>query len=382
MEKVLIVFLSAFVLLAGPLHAASSKDLAEINRQTKEKEEQIKKYKEQEARLAREIKTLTQKEKQAEILSVKIAGDIEVVQSQKAKTLEHKALMEDNLPLWQNLLQQEVSNYVLQDALKTKYFNSGELEANLAALALLQTHLVFLHKLNGEVQESQEKLEDMQGKNQALLARKNKVESQKKDIKGDSQKKREDMLAAHQLYEKAQADLAELKHSAEQMQKILKAAEAKRRAQARNKGTQVSKSAINIEKNSLPWPVSGKIISRFGKEYNSQLKTWIFRDGIKISAQQGAEVKSVAEGAVIFAGEFRSYGNVVILDHGGGFFTIYGFLREIKVVVGQQVAAGITLGLCGRDTQGSAMGSGANAVYFEIRNGTSASDPEIWLSKK
>jgi len=82
---------------------------------------------------------------------------------------------------------------------------------------------------------------------------------------------------------------------------------------------------------------------------------------------------------VIYAGPFRSYGNVVILDHGGGFFTIYGFLSDIKAEGGQQLNAGQVLGATGRDTQGSAMGSGADALYFEVRVGTTAQDPMQWL---
>ena len=70
---------------------------------------------------------------------------------------------------------------------------------------------------------------------------------------------------------------------------------------------------------------------------------------------------------------------MVIIDHGQGFFTIYGFLQEIKAYVGQVVKIGTVIGTCGHDTQGTAMGQGKSALYFEIRSGTQALDPLIYL---
>ena len=164
------------------------------------------------------------------------------------------------------------------------------------------------------------------------------------------------------------------------MQKLLQQAEEARKKQNKQQGKVTSKASINIAENSLIWPIKGKIISKFGKEYQAQLKTWIFRDGIKIAAKQGQPVMAVADGNVIFAGEFRSYGNVVIVDHGEGFFTIYGFLSKIQAEQGQKIIEGQIIGLVGQDTQGPGMGSNQSALYFEIRKGTAAQDPEIWLN--
>ena len=166
---------------------------------------------------------------------------------------------------------------------------------------------------------------------------------------------------------------------------MLASFERKRKAaqkSASNKTTQpVSGPQIPVPVHSLPWPVKGKVLSKFGKEYRADLNTWIFRDGIKIAARGGETVRTVAEGSVIYAGPFRSYGNVVIMDHGKGFFTIYGFLREIKVSVGDKLPVEAGLGTAGPDTQASS-GTGQNAVYFEIRQGTTAVDPQNWLKEE
>ena len=176
-------------------------------------------------------------------------------------------------------------------------------------------------------------------------------------------------------------EINELNKSASELNSLLASFERKRTASsqgASNNKNKVAGPKINVPVHSLPWPVQGKVISQFGKEYRADLNTWIFRDGIKIAAAYGAPVRASAHGSVIYAGPFRSYGNVVIMDHGKGFFTIYGFLREITVSVGDEVNQLGQVGMVGKDTQASS-GTGQNAVYFEIRQGTTAVDPLQWL---
>jgi septal ring factor EnvC (AmiA/AmiB activator) len=359
--------------------AASNEDLAALERQAKEKETQLKKYKERQAQLERELKNLTKQEQQARQQALKLSTDIEVFRTQGNKALEHKTLMEENLPLWQRVVRGELENYVIEDILASSYYNSGGAAGQAAFAAFINAHMAFLQKLDREARLAEGKLEDIETQSRQLLAKKDALESRKENIKDDDQKKKSDLEDARQRALEAARDLKDLKESAAQMQAILKEAESRRKEAAKKTGSKVARAAPNVKKNTLMWPVSGKIISRFGREYNAQLKTYIFRDGIKIAASEGTPVEAVKDGSVIYAGPFRSYGNVVILDHGGGFFTIYGFLSEIKAQTGQDLGAGQVLGLSGRDGQGSAMGSGADAVYFEVRIGTSAEDPEQWL---
>ena len=174
-------------------------------------------------------------------------------------------------------------------------------------------------------------------------------------------------------------EINELNKSASELNNLLASFERKRKEAAKkNTSTKSAGPNLNVPAHSLPWPVQGKVIRQFGKEYRSDLNTWIFRDGIKIAAPAGTAVKASAAGSVIYAGPFRSYGNVVIIDHAKGFFTIYGFLKEIRVSVGDKVETQGVVGTVGRDTQASS-GTGQSAVYFEIRQGTTAVDPTDWL---
>ena len=177
-------------------------------------------------------------------------------------------------------------------------------------------------------------------------------------------------------------EIAELTKSAQELNKLMASFERKRTEAAKkssgSQNTQTQGPKLSIPRHSLPWPVQGTVLSKFGKEYRADLNTYIFRDGIKIASVYGGPVRASAAGSVIYAGPFRSYGNVVIADHGKGFFTIYGFLKEISVSVGDKLETQGLVGTSGKDTQSSS-GTGKNAVYFEIRQGTQAVDPLEWL---
>lgn len=127
---------------------------------------------------------------------------------------------------------------------------------------------------------------------------------------------------------------------------------------------------------SLEPPVPGGIDQRFGRVVDSEYQTAIFRNGIELSAGAGDSVRAVARGQVRFAGWFRGYGKIVIVDHGDGYFTVSGHLADIYVEVGDPIAEGDTLGTVGET--GSLRGP---SLYFEVRQGGSPLDPADWLVK-
>ncbi len=381
MEKVLICLL-AFVLFFAPRgFCASQEELLSVTKQAQEKEEQLKKYKQQEARLSSELKRLTQKRREAESLRQKLSRDIKVSSTVRKGMEERKTLMEQNVPLWGSIIAAQTEIYMVENMLMPSYFSSSDIAAHLAYGYALRAQEQFLQTLSGEFSSLQKELEGYQEKINQLTQEQKEIENKRQEIQESYQKKQTDLTYTHRQYELARKDLDELKATAAQLNKVIKAAERKRKAAQRAAGKSGAP-ALDIARNSLMWPVNGKVISKFGKEYQEQLKTWIFRDGIKISARLDEPVKTVEDGVVVFAGQFRSYGNVVIVDHDGAFFTIYGFLNRIDVREQQTLHAGQSVGLAGKDTQGAAMGTGESGVYFEIRSGTSAVNPELWLQRR
>ena len=126
----------------------------------------------------------------------------------------------------------------------------------------------------------------------------------------------------------------------------------------------------------LPDPVRGALLGRYGRVLAPDARTATFRKGVAWEAPVGTPVYAVAAGRVRYAGRFRGYGNVVILDHGSDHFTVSAHLDRIDVALGDPVAAGAAIGAVGET--GSLEGP---QLYFEIRRGGEALDPADWLAR-
>ena len=125
----------------------------------------------------------------------------------------------------------------------------------------------------------------------------------------------------------------------------------------------------------LPWPIQGNVVSRFGRAPSGRFGTSIVRNGIEVAGSEGAEVKAVHEGTVAYAAPFTGFGTLVIVDHGGNAFTLYGHLAEAVVSAGTNVSRGTVLGTLGQSP------SGAAAAYFEVRIDGRPTDPLQWLQR-
>ena len=100
------------------------------------------------------------------------------------------------------------------------------------------------------------------------------------------------------------------------------------------------------------------------------------RNGIEIGAMDGAPVTAVHPGTVDYADQFSGFGNLVIVDHGGNYFSLYGYLGSIAVTSGEHVDAGMELGRVGTAPTGGA------ALYFEMRVDGRSVDPIQWLKPR
>jgi len=127
-------------------------------------------------------------------------------------------------------------------------------------------------------------------------------------------------------------------------------------------------------KGKLLFPLSGKIISYYGNRTDPQLNTVIFQKGIEISAKQGQEVRAIYEGTVLYADWFKGYGNIIIIDHGGSYYSLSAHVSKLFKSVGERVEAGEVIALAG-DT-GSLKG---NCLYFELRHHGKPLNPLKWL---
>jgi septal ring factor EnvC (AmiA/AmiB activator) len=123
----------------------------------------------------------------------------------------------------------------------------------------------------------------------------------------------------------------------------------------------------------LDWPVRGRVTARFGKTAAGRFRTSIVRNGIDIAVDEGTSVRAIHGGVIGYAAPFTGYGTMVIVDHGGGAFSLYGHLAETLVKAGTRVPRGAELGTVGLSP------AGPPALYFELRVDGRPVDPLQWL---
>lgn len=121
----------------------------------------------------------------------------------------------------------------------------------------------------------------------------------------------------------------------------------------------------------LRFPVRGELIGRFGAQRPEGGTTW---KGVFIRAASGAEVRAVAAGEVVFSDWLRGYGNLLIVDHGGDYLSVYGNNDALLKVVGDSVAGGDALA-----SVGSSGGGPEAGLYFELRHQGRPIDPMQWV---
>lgn len=120
----------------------------------------------------------------------------------------------------------------------------------------------------------------------------------------------------------------------------------------------------------LDWPIAGDIANLAGGTLREGGAQWA---GVLISADDGSEVRAVSAGRVVFADWFRNLGQLVILDHGEGYMTLYGNAAELKVQADETVAAGTVIAIVG-----AATGELPAGLYFELRADGEPLDPRRW----
>lgn len=164
--------------------------------------------------------------------------------------------------------------------------------------------------------------------------------------------------------EAAKSELADrLAAAAEQIERLLNQLE------SQPKGSQPAVAGTLATKpmGGLPWPVSGSVQTGFGSQTNPAYGTQTLNNGLVIATTAGSPVSAVARGRVCYAEEFLTYGNLVIVDHGSGTYSLYGNLQDIAVGVNDVV------------DEGTLLGHANETVYFELRKPGGPVDPLNYL---
>jgi len=176
-------------------------------------------------------------------------------------------------------------------------------------------------------------------------------------VRSDRRRERELLVSLEKAARALEAKLAEL-------------------GESRRTGAEwVDGQGFGAARGALPLPVDARVTAHFGRVVDSEYHTQTVRNGVEFAAEEGELVSATARGVVRFAGWFRGYGRIVILDHGDSYFTVSGHLSEVDVAVGDKIERGAAIGRAGET--GSLSGP---KLYFELRHGKDAIDPLPWFA--
>jgi septal ring factor EnvC (AmiA/AmiB activator) len=125
----------------------------------------------------------------------------------------------------------------------------------------------------------------------------------------------------------------------------------------------------------LRMPVSGSVVTQFGRYQDPDLKTWTFNRGINITAPEGTNVLAIAPGEVVMVDWFPGYGRFVLLRHAEPYFSLYGHLDTDLVQVGDILPTGTAVGTVGS----TGRLDGVPQLHFEVMEGEDPLDPMVWL---
>jgi septal ring factor EnvC (AmiA/AmiB activator) len=227
--------------------------------------------------------------------------------------------------------------------------------ARAGQIVRIEEHVARIEELDAELEAEQARLADLETRQRSEVARAEEARAARGEV----------LAALNAEARSRAASLERLRREQAALEKLVR--ELRRALQ---KFPSDSRSPFGRMRGQLAWPVAGRIAARFGQTRAGGLR-W---EGVLVASERGAPVRAVYRGRVVYADWLAGLGLLVIVDHGGGYLSLYGHNDQIYRKVGETVAAGDSVGAVG-DTGGRA----SPELYFEIRRGGRPVDPQPWF---
>ncbi len=254
----------------------------------------------------------------------------------------------------------------------TLLLSSSDISATIRTVKYLESITRYEHGLLDDYKSNLEKLNVRYRRLQALKAElktnADNVKLKEEELTQQRQAKQGILSSVRDEKTKHQRLLSELREASKKMLELIRES---------SKGDTYAATGFGKLKGRLLWPAEGKIAVPYGSQRDPQFDTPVFRNGIHIKAEPSADARSVYGGKVIFAEWFKGFGQLVIVNHGSGYHTLYGNLSEIFSRVGDIIKESQVIGKVG--TSGILNAPG---LYFEIRYKGKPLDPAQWLKSR
>lgn len=340
--------------------------LLEIQKKVKILEEKIRSKEKKEKKLLKELRKIKKQLKTLTKQQKKMKNSIEEIKKDLATIKIKKEALEKTLfTTKQYLYQRLFAIYYWYCLGKVNILPIDNLKQTYLTTKYLQQIIYHDYKLFEKYQSLMENIQLLEKQKSEKIKKLDillkQVEESKSQIFKEKQKKKALLKKIKQEKKQQKRKIAALKTSAQQLEDLIK---------------RLKKEKIvpqKIKKGSLDWPVNGKIVIPFGKYLDKNTSTYLNSNGIEIQVPYGTPFKAVTSGKVVFADKLQGYEYVIILDHGGGYYTLYGNAISLYKKVGDWVNAGEVLGKVGR------VGAEGVTLYFELRYKEKPINPFRWL---
>jgi murein hydrolase activator len=260
-------------------------------------------------------------------------------------------------------------------------FSAGSVSAFLRGYRMLESLAVAdLEVLNSIRHQNQIIATEMTGIQNAIEAKRalENARLQESEYLSEAQKKRKDLLAVIARDQKTQEEKnqrweKEYRESMALMDRLIQ--DQISRDRTVSPGTLKNYSFMS-RRGKLPWPVGGRVVSRFGKTVDPRTNTTTINRGVEFETKTGEQVRTIGSGQVVKTQSIRGYGNFVMIHHFPGHYTIYAHLSDILVSEGDIVQEGSVIGLAGSS---GLVDNRISRLLIEVLNGRTPEDPLRWL---
>ncbi|ASG62474.1 TPA: murein hydrolase activator EnvC [Kluyvera ascorbata] len=399
--------LSAGVLLcATPAHADDRSQLQSIQADIAAKERAVRQQQQQRATLLAQLKAQEQaiaaaarQLRETQNSLAQLNAQIAEMNANIAKLEKQRAMQERNLAAQLDAAFRQGEHTGIQLILSGEESQRGQrLQAYFGYLnQARQETIAELKQTREDVAAQKTELEEKQSEQQTLLYEQKAQQAKLEAARNERQKT---ISGLESSIQQGQQQLGELRANESRLRNSIARAEAaakaraereakeaeavrNRQQEATRKGTTYKPSeserslmartgGLGAPRGQAYWPVRGTTLHRYGEQLQGELR-W---KGMVISASEGTEVKAIADGRVILADWLQGYGLVVVVEHGKGDMSLYGYNQSALVSVGTQVRAGQPIALVGNSG-----GQGRPSLYFEIRRQGQAVNPLPWLGR-
>ncbi|OGR83878.1 MAG: hypothetical protein A3J74_04890 [Elusimicrobia bacterium RIFCSPHIGHO2_02_FULL_57_9] len=364
------VFLAAWLAVPCGHAQLHSKEL-ELKRVQKELEKtrrEIEDYKKLEQGLDGELQKIQTRNETARGKLIRLQRSIRVAEKKKNELKSQLGSLGLASGFWRTEVEDELRGYTAAWASRNESFGSGDLWVEAYRRGAILEKARLLGSLQGLGHKTELAQARTQIQTQQLLDKTLQAELEEQNRRQEYKEKKAAKAQTQEKVAAAMQRAGELEQSAQALTSLI------RRLNRPQPGKAGRLAPWEVGRNSLAWPAAGSVVKAFGRQRNLELDAWVINQGILIETRPGAPVMAVEKGRVIFSGPFKSYGQVMILDHGENFYSVYGELGQLLKSKGQKVRIGEPI---------ANTGSGDRAtLYLELRHGAEALDPLIWLKKK